>query len=396
MRHCARWCHRQCRRVLEVGIVRQRYTPFGGAERFVADALVALSRENVALSLYTRRWPGGDSTTFTPVICDPFHIGNVWRDWSFARCVRNRWRQHRPHLVQSHERIAGCDIFRAGDGVHRVWLAERRRGMTPLEKLLLALNPYHHYTLAAEARMFTDAGLRAVICNSKLVRDQIASLFDVPATKLHVIYNAVDALRFAPPRPPARAAMRRELALPDDAVVFMFVGSGYARKGVANVLAALAALARSTPNVRLVVAGKERRLDEYRRRAHALGVVDRVIFRGAETNVARLLHAADAFVLPTIYDPLPNAVLEAMATGLPVITSTQCGAAELLLEHDAGLVCDAHDVDAIATAMRRLVDDPSLRVAMGERARAAVAPLTAPAMTAELLALYRSLLPGAL
>ena len=379
--------------MLEVGIVRQRYTPFGGAERFVADALAALSRENVALSLYTRRWPGGDSTTFTPLICDPFHIGSVWRDWGFARCVRSRWRAHRPDLIQSHERIAGCDIFRAGDGVHRVWLAERRRGMTPFRRLLLALNPYHHYTIAAEARMFADPILRAVICNSKLVRDQVASLFDVPATKLHVIYNAVDARRFAPPPPAARAAMRRELSLPDDAVVFMFVGSGYARKGVAN---ALAALARLTPNAWLVIAGKERRLEEYRRRAKALGVFERVIFRGAETDVARLLHAADAFVLPTIYDPLPNAALEAMATGLPVITSTQCGAAELLLAHDAGLACDAHDVGAIAAAMRRLLDDPPLRAAMGARGRSAVEPLTAPAMTAQLLALYRSLLPGAL
>ena len=378
---------------MEIGIVRQRYTPFGGAERFVADALAALSRENVALSLYTRRWPGGDSTTFRPVICDPFHIGSVWRDWSFARCVRSRWRAHRPDLVQSHERIAGCDIFRAGDGVHRVWLAERRRGMTPLRRMLLTLNPFHHYTLAAEARMFADPGLRAVICNSKLVRDQVASLFDVPTTKLHVIYNAVDAQRFAPPTPVSRAAMRRELALPDDAVVFIFVGSGYARKGVAN---ALAALARLPSNAWLVVAGKERRLDDYRSLTSALGVSDRVIFRGAETNVAQLLQAADAFVLPTIYDPLPNAALEAMATGLPVVTSTQCGVAELLVEHDAGLVCDAHDVDAIAASMQRLVDDPSLRAALGARARSAVEPLTAQAMTTRLLALYRSLLPGTL
>ena len=379
---------------MEIGIVRQRYTPFGGAERFVADALAALSRENVALSLYTRRWPGGgDSATFKPVICDPFHVGNVWRDWSFARCVRARWREHRPDIVQSHERIAGCDVFRAGDGVHRVWLDERRRGMTPMRRMLLALNPYHHYTLAAEARMFADPALRAVICNSQLVRDQIASLFDVPATKLHVIYNAVDGQRFAPPTPAARAAMRRELSLPDDAVVFMFVGSGYARKGVANVLAALARLRSSAW---LVVAGKERRLDDYRRLARTLDVSDRVTFRGAESDVARLLHAADAFVLPTIYDPLPNAALEAMATGLPVITSKQCGVAELLQEHDAGFVCDAHDVDAIASAMQRLVDDPSLRATKGSRARSAVEPLTAQAMTTRLLALYRSLLPGTL
>jgi UDP-glucose:(heptosyl)LPS alpha-1,3-glucosyltransferase len=372
---------------VELGIVRQRYTPYGGAERFVADALVALRRENVTLTLYTRAWPGRKGA-YTPVICDPFYLGNVWRDWSFARSVRAAWTSHRPDLIQSHERIAGCDVFRAGDGVHQVWLEQRARGMSPLSRLGLALNPYHRYTLRAEARLFADPGLRAVICNSRLVRDQIRDRFGVPEANLHVIYNAVDCARFSPMLAKWRAAARNEYKLPAEATVFVLVGSGYDRKGVAQALQALAQLPRDSW---LVVVGKEKHPARYQALAKQFGVLDRVHFAGPKKDVAPLLGAADAFVLPTLYDPMPNACLEAMASGLPVITSNQCGAAELLTAHAAGMVCDAQDVPALAAAMTQLLD-PALRMALGAHARQAVLPFTAEIMAARLVGLYRNLL----
>ena len=99
-------------------------------------------------------------------------------------------------------------------------------------------------------------------------------------------------------------------------------------------------------------------------------------------------------MLPTLYDPCPNAALEAMACGLPVVTSTKCGAAELVIEHDAGFVCPACDVDGLAAHMRWLTD-PAAREARGARAREAVLPLTPAAMTLQLALLYRDLLAAA-
>lgn len=372
---------------MEIGIVRQRYTPFGGAERFVADALQSLRQEGTVLTLYTRAWPPGDGG-FTPVVCNPFYVGNVWRDWSFARAVRAKWSERRPDLVQSHERIAGCDIFRAGDGVHLAWLRERARAMTAWGRVGLAINPYHRYTLWAERRLFADDALRAVICNSEMVREQIRRLFGVDEAKLHVIRNAVDSTRFSPALRHGRAEVRASLGIPDSATVFVLIGSGYYRKGVAQAIAAVATL---PPQGWLLVAGKERRGARYQLQAERAGAGERVRLVGAQQDVGPLLGAADAFVLPTIYDPLPNACLEAMAAGLPIITSAQCGAAELVVAANAGRVCDAHDVPALASAMRELLD-PALRAALGRRAREAVLPLTAPAMAAQLLALYRRLL----
>jgi len=116
-----------------------------------------------------------------------------------------------------------------------------------------------------------------------------------------------------------------------------------------------------------------------------------VTLAGPQADPRPYYGAADAFVLPTLYDPCPNAALEAMACALPIVTSTRSGAAELALEHDAGFVCAPGDAGALAAHMRALRDHV-LRVRFGANARKAVLPLTSDAMTARLLALYQGLL----
>lgn len=377
---------------MRLGIVRQRYTPYGGAERFVARAMDALAARGVRLSVYTRQWPAAASgAAAEPVICNPFYIGNRWRDASFARAVKGALSRDRPDLVQTHERIDGCDVYRAGDGVHRAWLAARLDTGDRLERLRIAANAYHRYVLDAEARVFADPGLRAVICNSQMVKDDIRAHFDVEPGKLHVVYSAVDPAEFGPGVRAQRDTMRRQQGFADDHVVFLLVGSGYARKGVP---AALRALARLPSRARLAVVGRDNRPARYRRLAERLGIADRVVLAGPQADPRPWYGAADAFVLPTLYDPLPNAVLEALACGLPVVTSTRCGAAERVLAFGAGTVCPAGDIDALAAGMDELLGEPT-RSERARRAPAAVAELTPAAMTTQLLALYGSLLPPA-
>ena len=375
---------------MRLGIVRQRYTPFGGAERFVERAIDALVGRGVEVRVYTRAWPESRASRVLPVICDPYYLGGVWRDAGFARSVRRALAHDRPDLVQTHERIAGCDIFRAGDGVHRAWLAERRRTGGRVAQLAIAMNPHHAYALAAEARVFADPALKAVICISEMVRDDIRRHFAVPDSKLHVIYNAVDPREFNPGVRASRAATRARLGFADDDVVFLLVGSGYARKGVATALRALSLL---PARARLTVVGRDKDPSRYETQANRDGVRARVVFAGPQQDPRPFLGAADAFVLPTLYEPLGNAVLEALACGLPVLTSRRCGAGELVAAHDAGALFDADDAAALAAHMERLLDDAE-RAKVAARAAGAVAALTPDAMTEKLLALYASLGAG--
>ena len=376
---------------MRLAIVRQRYTPYGGAERFVEGALEALLERGIAISLYTRQWPQTRLQLIEPVICDPFYLGRLWRDWSFARAVCRAIAARPPDLVQSHERLLCCDVYRAGDGVHRTFLDERLRTSSPLRRWLTESSPYHRYVLNIERRLFASPVLRAVICNSKMVRDDLHQRFGLPEDRLPVIYNAVDSEQFAPELSKHRPAMRTALHIAEDATVFLLVGSGYARKGTAR---AIEALSRMSGNVHLIVVGRDKSLGSYKRLAKRLGVGDRVSLVGSQEDAKPFYGAADAFVLPTLYDPCPNAALEAMACGLPVITSTRCGAAELVTEHDAGFVCPARDIEALTRHMQTLTDAPT-RAAQGARARAAVLPLTPSAMTLQLALLYRDLLAAA-
>jgi len=372
---------------MKIAIVRQRYTPYGGAERFVARAIKALQERAVDVTLITRHWQGQES--FNVVSCNPFYLGRLWRDWGFARSVCRQVRGSDYHLVQSHERIACCDVYRAGDGVHREWLAQRRRVMDLPGRLGLLANPYHHYVLGAERRLFASSRLKAVICNSYMVRGEIQTHFGVPDHKLHVVHSGVDTSAYSPQLAEQhRAPVRRQWGIPEDAPLLLFVGSGFERKGLPAALAALRHLAGDT---HLLVVGKDKKLAAFQRGVRQQGLEARVHFAGAQRDVKPFYGAADAFVLPTLYDPFPNAVLEAMASGLPALISNKCGAVDIVKHETNGWICDALDIGSIARGLE-LLCSPGQRSAMGEAARTTVEGLDLATMSERYVQLYWHLL----
>jgi len=307
------------------------------------------------------------------------------------RGVQTLLGRERFDLVQSHERIPGCDVYRAGDGVHRQWLDNRLKRAPWHERLGIRFNPYHRYVCAIERSMFEHAGLRAVICNSEMVAGEIGRLFSIPPEKLHVIYSGVDLQLFHPDhRIAMRAAARREFGCLEGETVYSFVGSGFDRKGLAAAIDSLAATGRQ--DMRLLVAGRDRAARKFAVRAQRAGVGDRVNFLGGRNDVRSVYAASDCFILPTRYDPFPNAALEALAMGLPVIVSTQCGAAELVADGDNGWVCEPDSTLALARIMTEAAD-----AAKSERASAArrtAEKFGIDKMAQQMIDLYATLLAG--
>ncbi|MFB0823940.1 glycosyltransferase family 4 protein [Chromobacterium violaceum] len=377
--------------MIRLAIVRQKYNPAGGAERFVSRALHAL-REHGELDLHliARRWEALADVTAHRVA--PFYVGNVWRDWGFARAARRLWSREGFDLIQSHERIPGCDVYRAGDGVHRHWLKLRERQMSWLRKLSLKLNPYHRYVCRTEAEMFRHSRLKRVICNSQMVKREIIEYFQLPESWITVIYNGVDLEAFHPRlREQYRQEMRREWSIAESAPLLLYVGSGFERKGVARALRAVAA----HPEVHLMVVGGDKRLERYRKLARRLGVEPRVRFAGPQQDVRPFYGMADGFILPTLYDPFPNVCVEALACGLPILTTLQCGSAELVREGVNGWVCDALDEPRLAAQIGDWLAMRDRWSTVAEAARGVVEPLSMERMGKRLLDCYQRVLAEA-
>lgn len=372
---------------MRIVLIRQRYRPDGGAEQFVTRAATTLGTQGVVVTLLARNWPA-DAHGLHHVRCDPWYLGGLWRDISFARCVCRRLHTLDADLVQSHERIACCDVFRAGDGTHREWLHQRRRTLSFVNRLRLRFNPRHYYARWAERQTFLSPRLRAVICGSRMIRDEIQRYFPIDPAKLFVLYNGVDCEHFHPRLKTHRAETRRQLGITDDQRIFLFVGSGFQRKGLA---VAIQALANTTKNTGLIVVGRDKQPTAYQRLARRCGVAHRIWFVGAQADPRPFYGAADAFVLPALYDPSPNVILEAMACGLPVVASHQCGTAELLTEGKNGFVCDALDVLGFAKALT-MVADPATAARMGTHARHAILPYDLVPMGQRFVAFYQELL----
>lgn len=381
---------------MRLAIVRQRYNPFGGAERFVERALAALVSQGTQVTLIARSWEGASQAGFEKIICDPppsgvFGVfgGRTGRDRAFARCVQHAIAECNFDLVQSHERIPGCSIFRAGDGVHAAWLAHRTPTLTPGQRFAQKISSYHRYVLATECAMFAHPALQAVVCNSQMVAAEIEQHYGLERSKMHVIYNGVDTEDFHPRLAGIhRQATRLRLGIPETVPLLLFVGSGYERKGVPQLLQAFASMNRREAH--LIIIGADRKLHAMKALAASLDLAARAHFQGPVQDVRPYYAAADGFVLPTIYDPCPNAALEAMACGLPMVTTIACGAKEWVEEAVNGWVVDMSTAGALQAALENLCANAG-NAMMRAQARSAVAHLDLRNMSEQLLALYRTL-----
>lgn len=351
---------------MKIALIRHRYDPFGGAERFTEVLMDRLASKGIEVHVYARKWKADprSGVKIHPVGGPSWprllaHAGFVYL---VARAI------HREtfDLIQSNEQTLCQHLYRAGDGVHARWLELRRRTQGPLRRQSSRLSPFHLYRLWLERRLFQASSLRAVVVNSEMVRREITERFRIDPGKIHTIYNGVDLDRFHPRnRITIGTAVRRDCGLDDEKPVMLFVGSGFERKGLAFLIRAMAEAGGSS---RLWVVGKNRTAP-YGEMARKLGVQDRIHFWGPRDDVARFYAAADFFVLPTIYDPFPTVILEAMASGLPVITTRQCGAAEIITQGTEGFVLGAPSCISEMSEHIRFLSHRDKRKSMAAAAR---------------------------
>jgi UDP-glucose:(heptosyl)LPS alpha-1,3-glucosyltransferase len=357
-------------------IVSRPFVFHGGVERATAgflEALVAHGHEVELLS--PGRQPPPPGVALRTLVVPPAPA--AFRVLALALAVRLAVRRRRWDAVQSHERTLGQDVYRAGEGCHRAYLeamAPRRHGRAVYHRLLLAL----------ERRVF--ARTPEIVAISRLGAREIGRLYGVPPTRLTVVYNGVDLVRFHPDnRGRHRAAARAEAGVPAGTWAALFAGSGFERKGLDTALQALAALGDRAGRLLVLGRGDER---PYRAQAERLGVAARVAWLGPRPEIERWYAAADALVLPSRYEPFGNVHLEALASGVPVVTTTASGGAEVV-GPDHGAVVPPDDAPALAAALNGLrAADPGRLAAA---ARAAAEPFTHARQVSDFERIYRRL-----
>ncbi|VFP80263.1 glycosyltransferase family 4 protein [Candidatus Erwinia haradaeae] len=368
-------------------IVRQKYRPDGGAEKFISHTLEALATSRtIELNIIARKWKYKPKERLTLHKCDPLQWNRISRERRFANTARALWQRENFNIVQSHERIAGCDIYRAGDGVHQIWLEQRSRVLPKWHQKLLFLSPYHRYVIKSEQLMYQAPELKAVICNSRMVQKEITDQFGLHKNKIHVIYNAINTKEFFPADELQRLKIRKLFSLPLKASLMIYVGSGFERKGLKSAIYAI-----SKTHYYLIVVGRDKAEKKYHNIAKDLSCFNRIIFVGVQINMCLWYQAADGLLLPTLYDPCPNVILEAMACGLPIITSTTCGGSEFILPGKNGYICDAMDIKSIADAIMAL-PPWTFNSSASKYARSQVVPLSSRYLSQQLFSLYRKIL----
>ena len=257
--------------------------------------------------------------------------------------------------------------------VHSTWKgeAEAIRGepysrLNANEKFMVSFN---WFLRIFEERMLKRAN--KIIAVSHFTKRELLNYYGVPEEKIRVIHNGVDTNKFQPALD--KRKVKEELGFNPNALIILSVGRLYARKGLFTLIESMPAVIERFKNVKFIVSGKGQS-DEMRKLiAHAekLGVKDNLIFTGyyPDKKLPKLYQAADVFAFSTFYEHHPFAVLEALSTGLPVVTTWVGGIPETIESGKNGFLVEPFNPGQFADKILYLLEHPAEASEIGQRAR---------------------------
>lgn len=288
--------------------------------------------------------------TFACNAAGPWDIRALWR---LARLIQSQ----RPHLVHAalfHASIAACVIAPLAGVPSRRIITEIKT--VEVERLW-------HLTVGGLAcRM-----CRCVVGNSRAVVDHLRRRAHIPRSLLRTIPGGVDVARFTDVDPVERSS----LGVPNDAPLLLWVGRLDPVKGLDDLVDALVLL--DDPRIHLVLCGDGPHESALQSRIARQGLTERVRFLGRRMDIPNLLASSDVFVFPSLTEGLPNALLEAMAAGLPIVTTDVPGCRDLIADGRTGLLVSPCRPRELAEAVQRLTADRALGRRLGHAARNHVA-----------------------
>lgn len=356
------------------------YPERGGMEVFIVDLIRRLTQDGHEVHLFA--WQRDVEALPSSLV---FHqLPHHWtprflRPWQFAQECERALKQHRFDVTVGFVKTWGQDVLILGGGLHVAnadhnLLKYKSRWARWLARAWRNLDICYWSYLLLERQQIARRYRPLVVAVSDMVKRHCQEYYHIPAEQIRVIHAAIDPKRFCQRgRLCLREETRRMLGVLPQESVALFVGHNYALKGLVPLLHAMHVL-RGKP-IHLLVCGS-RKDEQYRQLAARLGILDRVHFLGYQRDVRRCFFAADFMVHPTFYDPCSLVVMEALACGLPVVTTRYNGAAELLTPPLDGFVLDdPHDHWRLAEYLD-LLSQPDIRQKCSQHAQQAASRWT--------------------
>lgn len=345
----------------------------GGAESYAVELARTLVSEGWEVHLFGHSWDGEPSQArFHPIPRLPRWVPPSIRIVDFALRHRRMVAEYDFDVILGFGNTVAMNVYQSHGGVHAVSNAGKLRAVRNpllrfLKRLALLVTPKYHARAWIESAPFRMHDRPVVVAISDMVRDDMAEYFHLNKDEIRLVYNGIDGARFSSPGR-ADGSIRKKLGFQQE-VLFLFMAYDFRKKGVDFLVEAAGRLRNRVGHGRfgIVVVGRPPS-PALNRLVDRLGLKDTVVFPGSTREPEKFYRECDVFVLPTFYDACSLVVFEAMAAGLPAITTVYNGAAGIIHDRiDGAILEDPADIDRIADAMERFLDREVLRAA-GEAA----------------------------
>ena len=328
----------------------------GGAERYIVDLCTRLADEGYEVHVYAKRRDEKDPRIhFHSVKTIPFP--KSLQLLSFAIKTTKAIENGNYDITFGVGNTLKADILQPHGGVHWAWFWRSLRAYDNpilwMIKILGRIFSLKQWTGGwIQDAPYRKKSLQKIIAISDMVKQDMMHWYQIPEEKITIIYNGVDIERFHPRNRQYREEIRGRHGIGDE-IVILFVSNNFRMKGLVFLMRALADLKKEgSPHFKLLVLGRDRK-PPYIRLAKKLGISEEVVFAGSTDEPEKYYGAADFLVHPAFYDSFSLVVLEAIASGLPVITTPTTGASGILSHGEDGFVIrKMRDLEELKMAIR--------------------------------------------
>ncbi len=358
--------------------------PIGGAEDRLRTLLLNMDRDRfhpVVCCIGEKGVIGDEIESFGFEVISLGRMKHRRWDWRIVRDLISIIRDRKIDLMHTqlyHANMYGrLAAFRAGVPV-----------------VITECNVYKTYKFKRKViNRFLGKRTDRVIAVSNSVRDYVLERDGLDPAKVTVVNNGVDITRFKPATNQEKVEIRRSLGIDPDLELLGTVSRLSSQKGHTYLLKAFASTLEAFPDLKLLIVGSGSLEEELKREAAGLDLIDSVRFLGARRDVPEILKALDIFVMPSLWEGFPRALLEAMATGLPVVAARVGGVPDAIEDRVSGLLVEPTDVDGLADSVSAVLTDSALAMKLGNNAREVVEGSFSVSFMADNMArLYREVL----